>query len=142
MAFINWDDTYVLNVLEMDIQHKELADLVNDIYCRVKDDDIDYVCNKATPQLIEKIKHHFDTEENIMIQVKYPEIEEHKKVHADLVEQIKIKAGKLRVELLFDSLEVFAFLRAWLNDHLLEEDSKLAEYLHKTEKKYDVSNIL
>jgi len=142
MSFINWDETFILNVREIDLQHKQLADLVNEIYVRVLDHDIDYVCNYAINRLIERTRHHFDTEESIMTQTEYPNIQEHKDIHNDLIEQIKNLSTRLRVELLFDYIEVLAFLRAWLNDHLLEEDTKLVEFLIKSGRKYDVEDML
>ncbi len=142
MAFINWGEAYILHIDEMDQQHKQLADIVNEIYLHVSNNDLDYVANNAIYRLVALVKHHFETEEEMMMQVNYPEIDEHKKVHRELVDQIVAIAGKIRVELLLNPIDVLAFLRAWLNDHLLEEDTRFAHYLVKSGLPYDVSDMM
>ena len=76
-------------------------------------------------------KEHFKNEEIIMEHYKYPDIIDHKKEHADLMEQLYVLKNK------FDSghtpfgKEYMQLLRHWLEEHLFDADNRLDKFLYQ-----------
>lgn len=130
MTFLTWSDEYCVGVASIDEQHRELAELVNEIHYklfgRVSDDDLQL----SFRRLAGATAAHFRHEEDLIAQTDYPRGSEHARKHASLVWMLE----RFQLELdrhgtppyLADRLE---FLRNWLLDHIKEEDVPLAEHL-------------
>jgi len=75
---------------------------------------------------------HFQMEEAFMRDTSYPGVEAHKTEHDLLIQQVadleeKHTAGSMTI-----SLAVMAFLKDWLEHHILEADRQLVVHLGKS----------
>lgn len=108
MPIIEWSDLYRVNIEELDQQHKQLLNIVNEF-----------------DEAVETKK-----EEELMDQHGYPEIAEHKKQHDDLLEELfhiyKNFIGSDRDA----AFQTVFLLGDWLLNHTDIDDKKLAKYLH------------
>ena len=73
----------------------------------------------------------FKNEEAIMETYKYTEILDHKKEHADLLEQLFILKNKLGSGQTPFGKDYMQLLRSWLNVHLFGADSRLDKFLNQ-----------
>jgi len=130
MAFMNWSDNFVVDIFEVDNQHKKLLGLVNQLFDAMSVGKGKEVLGKVLTELINYTVYHFSTEERLFKQCAYPEFETHKKEHDDLTKT----ATELKQS--FDSgnklitIDVMNFLKDWLNVHILQEDKKFGPFLH------------
>ena len=85
---VTWSGTYSVGIKLIDDQHKELFNLVNDMYNHVNNDD--EAAERAyfqsvIRQVVGYVKTHFATEEKIMEKTRFQGYAEHKKVHDSFI---------------------------------------------------------
>ena len=82
---------------------------------------------------------HFSDEEQLMVDVKYPDAHKHKLLHMEIVEELK-KHQKVFKQLKSDSEKnvgarsLLQFLNDWLNTHVLVDDKQLVEFINKSKE--------
>jgi hemerythrin-like metal-binding protein len=131
MQFVIWDSQYSVGVPEIDIQHKELMNTLNDIINHTngnKNDEKEYF-NKIKGPVEKYIKNHFDTEENILSKTKYERLDEHKLEHKNFLKEIKriieeIDNNKNEMNL----SNIGEWIKEWLLNHIKTYDKDGMEY--------------
>lgn len=122
MAFMNWKDQYSVGHAVIDTQHKELFALVNEVAERLKDGGKDFEIKTVIDRLATYTVEHFREEERLMQMGNYPRLEEHKRVHADLIEKVQGIQLRLMMGTYVPNIEVVRFLSDWLLNHIMKED--------------------
>ncbi|MCL2809817.1 MAG: bacteriohemerythrin [Treponema sp.] len=130
---ITWSDKFSSGVKLIDDQHKELVELVNEMFNHVTGNDLQEhnYFNRVINDAVSYVKKHFTTEEKLMIATKFDGYAEHKKEHETfilaVVENIKdYEAGKRL------TLSTFTrFLKDWVLSHIALMDKKYFEYFKK-----------
>jgi hemerythrin len=143
---VTWSSTYSVGVESIDAQHKELINLVNDMYNHTFIDEQSeraYFKN-VIHQTVEYVKTHFPAEEKILLATKYPGYAEHKKAH------------DLFILTVFDNIRDFDdgkkinlaafthFLKDWILAHIAITDKQYFDSLkriiiRKTNKNLNVT---
>lgn len=127
MDIIEWNDSFVLKIEEIDNQHKQLIVLINKFSRAVWDNDLHQI-SKLLNELRKYAFFHFSTEEEYMEKINFNEIDKHTEEHsifiADLLKTIaRINSGKpVKLEKIID------YLKAWVFNHILVEDKKIAQF--------------
>lgn len=117
------DETTSVGNFIMDEQHQHFILLVENL------DDTNYdILRPVLNELQEYINYHFSAEEDLLEDVQYPLLEEHKAQHLEFVELVSQMVGKLEMQLL-TMKEVKEGLMAWFFKHICVEDMKYKEYL-------------
>jgi len=111
-----WKEKYAVGEPELDNQHRYLFDLGNEIQSADKSQAKAYVM-----KLYKYATAHFTSEETHMKQIKYPDLENHRKLHDKFITDLNSISENFSSE----SFEEFKrFLYSWLIDHILNEDNK------------------
>lgn len=127
---IVWDDTLKVNVEEIDKQHKNLINILNELYNSAQNNSDRATLKPIFESLVNYTVEHFASEEGFMERGGYPDLEEHKKEHIRLTEKV------LEFKTEFDkgsqtiSFELLDFLRKWLTFHILGTDKKYTRHLN------------
>jgi len=129
MPLFIWKPSYELNVPEIDLQHRHLVRLINELYEAMNlargQDVVDHILD----ELQEYIQAHFETEERFMRKYNYPEIEEHLTEHSRLGTQV-LELNELRQQgENISTPELMSFLCNWLRNHLAGTDKKFGQFL-------------
>ena len=124
MALITWSDTYSVQVSQFDDQHKKLIEMVNDLHDSMKVGKGKEALGKILKSLIQYTAMHFSSEERLMKQHNYPDYEQHKKEHNQLVMKVQDVQKKYLEGSAILSQEVMNFLKEWLRNHIQGEDKK------------------
>lgn len=121
-----WTDAIKVGVDAIDKDHQQLVSLLNRIMRRSSDeDDFDGIIK----ELIDYTRYHFRREEAIMEVCGYPALERHHRLHQSLVAQASEQAEKWFNDRSEESRnKLRTFLRKWLFDHILEEDTKIVSF--------------
>lgn len=128
MPIIKWRDSYSVGVKKFDDEHKVLIELINEMFVVVRDNqDVDHL-DPAVNSLIQYTQKHFTDEEQAMEEVSYPNLIDHKAVHARLLEEVTAYKAKVDENDEKAILGFYHFLRDWLLTHILEEDMQYKEY--------------
>jgi hemerythrin len=126
--FVEWDDSLSVGIEEIDEQHKVLVDMVNKmheaIHQRHGSDAVIVILN----DLAEYTRIHFAVEESLMRILNYPDYDDHKKIHEELLHTVqdlqeKVSSGKKSI-----GFELMHFLKTWLVKHIMEEDMQYSDF--------------
>ncbi len=133
---IIWREDMSVGVEEIDDQHKYLICLINTIEAGVN-------CHLEKKLFVEQLSQleaythfHFDYEENLQIQSKFPHYESNKNEHKKLIQKLneivrELKSGEDVILRAKDIGSLFEILREWLLDHILVEDMKMKDFFEK-----------
>ena len=126
---ITWSALLSIGIELVDRQHQVLIGLINRLHEAMNHGRDGEVVGDVLNGLVEYMRVHFATEEQLMLRHAYPGYGEHKAVHDDFVQQVAAtRAGFLRGEVVV-TLPLAQFLRDWLTRHLLEMDKHMGAYL-------------
>ena len=129
MSFFKWKDSFCIGVEEIDRQHRTFSEYLNACYQSLNAERK----SEKLPVLITKLNdyalNHFSFEEDLMKAYGYPQLDHHAAQHAFFVSQLsKLQDAKSgNADKALD--EIFAFMRDWFLNHILEEDKKLAAHM-------------
>jgi len=131
MPLIKWDDSFSVGNGEIDRQHLKWVNAINDLHNKLMHGSIQEMRKIALTSLEsmrDYTRIHFPFEEEYMRQIGYPELQAHKQIHDKFYVKImnyyhEIQEGKMVI-----NTEIMSTLMLWLQDHILVEDKKYAEF--------------
>ena len=129
MSLFKWDDTYFVNINEIDLQHQNLVVMLNKLAESMADGHGKDALNEILDGLLDYTLSHFQTEEKIFMLINYPETESHKKEHLDFVQQITKFKEELSKRKLGLSIDVLNYLCDWLKIHITKSDKSYAQFI-------------
>jgi hemerythrin-like metal-binding protein len=126
MTFIKWTNSLSVYVKVFDEQHKKLIDLINKTHIAFEKNETNKIA-QILDELIEYVRVHFSTEEDYFDKYGYPDQNEHKKEHSDLI--LQVLDFKTRFDKGEDILNEFLdFLKEWLENHFKTTDQKYVQF--------------
>ena len=133
MSF-KWKESYCLNIDEIDIQHKRLLKIGDEVYdIAILDDGYDHYDEImiVIDKLLEYIEYHFNYEENMLKEYNYEELHNQEEEHSLYIHKVKLIASREDID---DNqrktiLEILDFLAQWITNHIMVSDRKYAIYL-------------
>jgi hemerythrin len=130
---VSWSQNYTTGINLIDVQHRELVILTNNLYNSCLNNKEGIVFKDAMHHMVEYVRHHFSAEIELLKKINYPEIFAHKKEHENLVKSIlsavkNYEAGKKFVPNIF-----VRELKDWIFGHIAISDKLYSSYI--TEQK-------
>ncbi len=125
MSEFIWNAKYSIGNSMIDAEHQRLIELANDVAAFSSSGEKLVRIKGAIVALYDYVKTHFQHEEEYMLQLGYPQYEEHKKLHEGIIAEMN---GIMKHSGNLDTL-VYKFKRlmnAWVLEHILTEDSRIA----------------
>lgn len=130
MEFIEWVESYSVNIKEIDDQHKKLIGIINRLHDAMKTGQSKNAISNALSDLIDYTDYHFRTEEELFQKYEYPDLVKHKEEHDDLTQKAIDLKTSFDEGRLMHNIEVILFLKDWLNTHILDTDKKYSTFLN------------
>ena len=131
MTFVVWNDTYSVNVAEIDQQHQKLLAIMNELYEAMQENNESNVLREILDRLVTYTETHFNTEKEYFDQYGYPNKDEHNKTHT----YFKNKISDFRTSFTSGetdlSFEVMTFLKDWLRNHIKGVDKEYSEFFNE-----------
>jgi len=125
---MKWLDEYNIGIDEIDSQHKELFKILAQLKQSFsKDED----ALKTFKFLVDYTDKHFSKEEEFMQQISYPDYDNHKKIHEDLINQVVGILKGIRNGGKFDPSYLVQFLTDWVLTHIGDEDRRIGAFYRK-----------
>lgn len=148
MELLEWKPCIATHISEVDQQHKALFDFVNGVVRSVEEEVEEEILKQGLERLIDYTVFHFNTEEEILLKLKYPYLKKHQVEHRLITDQILRFKGNLRKHNKIDIVELIAFLRDWIKSHTASSDLEYAAYFIQLENpkinkqgRYDMENF-
>lgn len=131
MSIFPWKNNYSVYVEAIDEQHKKLVNILNELVDGMMNKKTQEIVQPALDQLVDYASYHFKEEEEYFDKIDYPEAEEHRKEHEQLIGNVlKFKADYENNKTGL-TVELMKFLKAWLTDHICGTDKELGKLLYK-----------
>lgn len=114
----------------IDYQHHYFFKLAGRILESLREGQDSGYLRELLSELNEFAKFHFRSEERLMKFVDYPDYENHRKEHMDLLQKLSINEGELSLEFTEEKIhQFFKFLTNWFKNHTETVDKKFVDYL-------------
>ncbi len=130
MPLVEWNEKLSVGVPSVDVQHKKLVGMLNELYDAMQARQSHGALGKVLSGLIDYTAYHFQHEEALFAKTGYPAASAHKKEHEDLIKhflEVKQKYEDDAVRTL--PIEVLNFLRKWLLNHIAGSDKAFGPHL-------------
>ncbi|WP_419786772.1 bacteriohemerythrin [Pseudodesulfovibrio sp.] len=132
---IDWDDSFILGIDQVDKEHRALVDMVNHLAAAMAEGQGKAVLGEIFNGLKEYTVKHFGTEEDLFARYEYPGEEQHKAVHAELLGKVlefekEFKSGSAML-----SRELLLFLKDWLVNHIQGTDKAYIQHISEAMNK-------
>ena len=125
MTFITWTPKFNTGIEKIDAQHKQLVNIINELYDARHSQNSQEVVNEILSKLTDYAEYHFDYEEKLINQLNSSMLEDHKAKHQKFRTYIKEILGFQTKEKFFVEDMLMMFLESWLTKHILTEDMKV-----------------
>lgn len=128
-----FDSRYRVGVDQVDQEHQELFKLAGNIHESLLLDVIVPMAEirQAITELVKCTRAHFASEEILMGASSYPNLADHRALHAGLIARIiQFEAEVDKAERL-TPVDVYQFLCSWLGDHILTSDRMFGEFMSR-----------
>ncbi|MFA6514366.1 MAG: bacteriohemerythrin [Patescibacteria group bacterium] len=132
MAIINWTEEYSVGVAELDKQHQQLINIINQLYALYADKKFDKInVEPIFKELLDYADYHFSTEEHYFNLYNYANKEQHFALH----ESYRQKIIGLKKEYDSNNSEktLFAinnYLNDWWTWHINNVDKEYVAYFN------------
>ena len=134
MDKIEWTDDFLIGIPEVDMQHRSLISSLNKLVSKYEQnpgeikDMIDF--------LVDYVLLHFDTEERLMEQYEYPDIDEHIEEHRAFTKRLNKLMDDFMLSGPSPEMEkrIEEDLVLWIREHIMKIDKKMGMYLKEKMK--------
>jgi hemerythrin-like metal-binding protein len=125
----SWSEQYEIDIPSVDRQHKHLVEIINRVQQAVLARRGKVVLGKALEELIGYTQAHFAAEEKVLDSCGFPDFLAHHGEHERLAFALMVFHQKITSSELPPSIDVIAFLKDWLGQHILNVDKKYVPFL-------------
>ena len=124
MSLITWRDEFSVGVAAVDLEHRELIDLINGLEAEMQECASQSTVVETLGEIFARISAHFALEEKLMRDTGYDGLSAHKKDH-ELLDVIDRVDGAGR----YDRAGLSRDLDRWFSDHFRTHDARLHQML-------------
>ncbi|MDW7990907.1 MAG: bacteriohemerythrin [Anaerolineae bacterium] len=125
---VAWSDELSLGIPQMDEQHQRWIDILNGFYDAIERGDREEAISHLFKGVEEYTSFHFSAEEQFMADIGYPDLENHRKIHQSLIDQVHSARERYGQGDRKAARELAAFVLSWLYTHIAKTDKKYSEY--------------
>ena len=130
MTLVEWRDEFEIGIKEVDFEHQELIELINESYAMAKEDDSRAAVTGFLGDIFIRISAHFALEEKEMREMKYDQYEDHKEEHEALLDNIRDIMDDYEERATLDEEELGERLKDWFVNHFSTKDARLHKFLN------------
>lgn len=128
MTLLDWKEDYETGVAEVDQEHREIVDLVNDAYARLSAGQSKDTVSRCLGDIYARISAHFALEERLMRSVGYDEYDPHKTDHERLLDELRDFMDEYDAVAAFDPVLFGRILSDWFAIHFRTFDARLHRF--------------
>jgi hemerythrin len=124
-----WRSEYNINNFKIDTEHQKLFSIAREAIniSKLKDDlEINTKLKEIITKLFDYVDYHFKNEEEYMNEISYPEFQNHKILHENILEMLKKLISEINtLELSEIQKTLQEFIENYVIKHILKEDKKI-----------------
>ena len=124
--YFEWKEEYSTGDSTVDEQHQYLFNLANRIIVAKPSQ-----CKSIILELFQYTKVHFKAEEKIMAEFNFPELDNHRELHNNLITNLNKLYEKFDESIEYRN-NLIEFFGNWIVNHILNEDLRFANFVADT----------
>ena len=134
LDLLSWSEAFSCGIKIIDDQHKELVNLINEMFHHVSKDENEEreYFEKSMHQTVKYTEAHFKTEEKLMSLAKVPGYKEHKNAHETFEENIACYIRNFEENKSPLLLEFANSLKEWFLSHTAVKDKEYFDCFKKS----------
>ena len=121
---IIWQDSFDIDIVEVDTQHKKLLELIN----VANTDDTIFQDEDRIMELVRNLRdythYHFETEELLMEKYGYSQTTTHRELHMTISRKLESIADDFKDDIPNLFRNMIQLLNEWFVDHIMYEDKQ------------------
>lgn len=125
MSLIEWKDEFSVGVASVDLEHRQMIDLINDLHGLVGDNASEEEVSTMLGEIFAQISAHFALEEKFMRETRYPHFPDHKGDHEKLLDELRDIMDRVEDDGRYDETALSNELREWFTNHFRTHDALL-----------------
>jgi hemerythrin-like metal-binding protein len=130
MSLIEWRKEFETGIAEVDHEHQELIELINELHDQIGADAERETVSDFLGEVFTKISAHFALEETVMRKHDYDEYAEHKADHEKLLDDLRDIMDDFEENTGADyKTALAAAVRDWFVNHFKTKDARLHKRL-------------
>ncbi len=130
---LKWDDSLATGFEEVDLQHKKLILIIDDVNKSIQADPAEYAVRmgKDLKRLTDYTVYHFSEEEAFMKKHSFPGYEKHHAEHEAFIAEVSRQIKTLSRPDPDAGFLFYRFLGNWLLNHIAKSDHEWAVFIKK-----------
>mgnify|MGYP001827452944 FL=1 len=129
MSLITWKDDFSVGVAAVDLEHRELIELINGLDAGMREYASQKTVVETLGEIYARISAHFALEEKIMRTVGYDGLGAHKQDHERLLDELLDVIDSVDDAGRYDREGLSRDLDRWFSDHFRTHDARLHQKL-------------
>jgi len=137
---IEWSDSLAIGIPLIDQQHKDLINNINELIEAIRTNKGQEHIQRISAFLEDYVVRHFNDEEVLMQEYKYPGYPAHKSLHLKFIEAFNALKEELREKQdkgLYMVFRVQTLIMDWFVNHIVKVDKQLGVFLSTQLEKYN-----
>lgn len=132
MNICEWTQDYGVGIAVLDSHHRRLFAILNELFTLMDEGTEDGPILHVLDELLDYTHYHFEEEEKIMEKMGYPDLEQHKRLHQELIALLKGFTAEAQGGMaIFVAIKVANTGLEWLKNHILKVDHKYYEFMKR-----------
>ena len=125
MSLITWKDEFSVGVAAVDLEHRELIELINGLDAGMRERASQTTVVETLGEIYARISAHFALEEKIMRKADYDGFTTHKQDHERLLDELLVVVDSVDDAGHYDRAGLSRDLDRWFSDHFRTHDARL-----------------
>jgi len=125
MSLITWKDEFSVGVAAVDLEHRELIELINGLDAGMRERASQTTVVETLGEILARISAHFALEEKIMRNADYDGFATHKHDHERLLDELLDVIDSVDDAGRYDRAGLSRDLDRWFSDHFRTHDARL-----------------
>lgn len=131
MEKINWDDSFSVGVKKLDEQHRQIIGIINKLIDTTTVSVDSELISDTLTEMRQYASDHFETEEHLLTEYKYPDYKSHKEHHIEFRKQAaNFSMDTLQYKRAVPA-EILRYLKEWWVNHILNTDMKYKAFFNE-----------
>lgn len=127
--YLSWDDKLSVGIDVIDEDHKKLIGLINTLQTAVMYSSGETYERQALKEVVDYTVYHFKREEDLMSEHGYPDFENHKESHHQMILEVQRLTDEYEKNRDGAINDLTLYLKSWLIKHIAGTDQQYSQFL-------------
>lgn len=128
MTLIEWKDEFSVGVAAVDLEHRDLINLINDLHSMMHAGATQQQVVSSLGEIFAQISAHFALEEKFMRDANYEGYPSHKEDHESLLDEIRDIMDRVEDDGSYEEDRLSSELERWFTEHFRTHDARLHRF--------------